>query len=80
MTVTSVAVSKRGSYLTCDCTVDSDVGNCELSRMLGILHVCGHSNVRSYVSPGMDWLNVSSRLSGLQSTFQLGIVVFVDYL
>ena len=55
MTVTSVAAATT-KFLSgmCGCTVDSDVGTGDFSLVLGILHVCGHVQVRSHVSQGMD--------------------------
>ena len=46
-----------------DCIVDSDV-----SLVLGVLHVCGHADVRSHVSPGMDrsFLQLSRVLNPFQ--------------
>jgi len=38
-------------YGMCDCMVDSDVDKGDLS----LLHVCGHTQVRSHVSQGIDW-------------------------
>ena len=38
----------------CDYTVDSHIGTGEFSLALGILHVCGHTDVRSHVPPGME--------------------------
>ena len=55
MTVTSVAVATKKFLLgMCECTVDSDVGTCDFSLVLQILHVCGYVHVRSHVFPGMD--------------------------
>ena len=57
MTVTSIAVATTKSLFgMCDCTVDSDVGTGAVSLVLGISYVCGHADVRSYVSPGVDLL------------------------
>ena len=55
MTVTSVVVATaKFLFVMCDRTVDIDVGTGDCSLVLGILHMCGHVHVRSYVSPGMD--------------------------
>ena len=55
MKVTSVAVAAaKFPFGMCDCTVDSDVGTGDFSLVLGILHVCGHSRMRSHVPPDMD--------------------------
>ena len=54
MTVTSVAVATTKFLLgMCDCMVGSDVGKGDLSLVTGLLHVCGHVNVRLHVSPCM---------------------------
>ena len=45
---------KKFLFGMCDCTVDSDVGTCNFTLLLGILHFCGLVHVRSYVSPDMD--------------------------
>ena len=55
MTVVSVAVwTTKSLFGMCDCTVDGDVGKGDFSLVLGNLHVSGHTQVQSYVSPGMD--------------------------
>ena len=55
MTVTSVAVAAtKFLFGMWDCAVDSDVGTGNFPPALGILYVCGHTHVRSLVSPGMD--------------------------
>ena len=55
MTVVSVAVEKtKFLFGMCDCTADSDVGTGDFSLMPGILHVCGHADVRSHVSPDTE--------------------------
>ena len=54
MTVTGVEVAiTKFLFGTCDCTLDSDVGTGDFSLVFGILHLCGHVHMRSYVSPGM---------------------------
>ena len=54
MTVTSISfATKKFLCGMCYCTVDSNVGTGDFSPVLGILHVCGHADVRSHVSPGM---------------------------
>ena len=53
-TGTKVAVAtKKFRFGICDCTVDNDVGTCDFSLILRILHVFGHMHMRSHVSPGM---------------------------
>ena len=42
----------------CKCTVDSDFGTGAFSLVLGLLQVCGHSHVRSHVSPGMHYFTL----------------------
>ena len=44
--VTSVAVlTTQLLFAMYDCTIDSDVGTCDFSFVLGILHMCGEENV-----------------------------------
>ena len=47
---------KKSIFSTCDCTVDSDVGTGDFLLIQGILHLYGHTHVRSHVSPDMDCL------------------------
>ena len=59
MTVTSVAVATtQFLFCMCNCTVDSEVGTGDFSLVLEILHVCGHAQVRSNVSPGMNCIKL----------------------
>ena len=70
MAVTSVAgATTKFTLGTWDCTVDSDVGTCGFSLELGIVHVCGHAHVRSYVSPGMDCVHWYIKLQSLEKWF-----------
>ena len=53
--VTSAAVATmKFLFGMCDCTFDSDGDTGDFSFVVGILHVCGHAQVRSHVSPDMD--------------------------
>ena len=55
VTVTSVAVATtKFPFGMCDRMVDKDAGTHHFSLVRGILHVCGHANVRSHESLGMD--------------------------
>ena len=53
-TVNAVAVeTTKFLFDMYDCTFDSDVGTCEFSLVLGILHMFGHEYPRSHLSPGV---------------------------
>ena len=55
MLLTSVAaVTTKFLFGMCDCMGDNDVGKSDSSLVLGILHACGNTHVRSHVSPGME--------------------------
>ena len=63
VTVTSVAVAtEKFLFGIGDCTVNSYVGTGNFLLVLGILHVCGHSLVRSPVSPSMGCIISLQRL------------------
>ena len=54
VTVNTVAVATtKFLFGTCHCTFDSDIGTCEFSLVLGILHMFGHEHPRSHLSPGV---------------------------
>ena len=46
----------------CDWTVDSDIGTGDFPLVPGIFQVCGHTDVRTHVPPGMDCFS-SKRMS-----------------
>ena len=53
--VTNVAVrTTKFPFGMCDCTLDSNVGMVDILLVLRNLHICGHTHVRSHVSPGTD--------------------------
>ena len=55
VTVTNVAVATMNFLFgMCFGTFESDIGTWDFSLMLGILPLCGHSCVRSHVSPVTD--------------------------
>ena len=55
LTITSVAVATmKCPFGMWDCTVGSDIGTGDFSLVQGILYMCGHTQVPSHVSPGID--------------------------
>ena len=46
--------AKSYNSFVADFTVDIDVGTGDLLLVLQLLHLCGHAQVQSHVSPGMD--------------------------
>ena len=56
MTVTGASVvTKKFLFGTCDSTIHCDVGTGNFLLVLRIVHVCGHADAQSHVSPGMDF-------------------------
>ena len=54
-------VTTKFLFGVCVCTSDIDVGTSDFSIVLGILHACGHAQVRSHLSPGLDCLKVTEK-------------------
>ena len=57
MTVTgAVVVTAELLFGMCNCTVESDVGSCDFSLVLGIPHVCVDAHMKSHMCQDMDWV------------------------
>ena len=56
MTVTSVAaVTTKFIFGICEFRFESDVSTGDFSLVRGDLHVCGHVQLRSHLSLGIDY-------------------------
>ena len=69
MTVTDAAMATvKFVFGTCNCVLNHGVGTGYLSLVLGSLHVCGHAQVRSHLSPDIDCAKLISIIFSLPAS------------